>query len=86
MKAKKILTRLHNFDVLDIEILGLEHVEIYEAIAELEAQETKSCEGCKHKNTINLEPENTINGYCLENGFFTKLGFCCNKHERKGEE
>jgi len=50
------------------------------------ARETKSCEGCKHKNTINLESDNIINGYCLENGFFTKIGFCCNKYEPKDNQ
>ena len=45
-KALDILKELHNKDVFILDDLGLDHVDIYEAIAELEAQKANSCENC----------------------------------------
>ena len=56
-----------------------------ERIKELEeAMKPKTCDGCKHRSHLNENLTNKItNGFCVENGFFTKHGFCCNKHEPK---
>ena len=59
--------------------------EIIEAIAELEAlQQPKSCEECVHRSFIDEALTNKVtNGFCIENGFFTKRDFCCNRYEAK---
>ena len=56
-----------------------------EAIAELEEViKPKTCDGCKHRSHLSENLTNqTTNGFCVENGFFTKHGFCCNKYEPK---
>ena len=58
---------------------------IDEAIAELEAlQQPKSCEECVHRSFIDEALTNKVtNGFCIENGFFTKRDFCCNRYEAK---
>ena len=58
---------------------------IKEAIAELkEAMKPKTCADCKHRSNLAEYLTNTINnGFCVENGFFTKHGFCCNRYETK---
>lgn len=64
---------------------GMSTKRIHEAIAELEAlQQPKSCESCKHRSFLDKTLTNKItNGFCMENGFFTKVGFCCNRYEAK---
>ena len=59
--------------------------EIIEAIAELEAlQQPKSCEECVHRSFIDEAlTDKVTNGFCIENGFFTKRDFCCNRYEAK---
>lgn len=49
-----------------------------------EALKPKTCEGCKHRSHLDESLTNkTTNGFCVENGFFTRHGFCCNQHEPK---
>ena len=45
---------------------------IDKSIAQLEALETKSCEGCKHIHQ---------GWWCNENGIKVNLDFCCNRYE-----
>ena len=61
------------------------HQYLNEAIAELEEDmKPKTCDGCKHRGHLHESLTNKItNGFCVENGFFTKHGFCCNRHEPK---
>ena len=48
-------------------------------------QQPKSCEGCLHRSFLDKILTNKVtNGFCMENGFFTKVGFCCNRYEAKG--
>jgi len=47
-KALEILKELHNKDVFMLYDLGLDHIDIYEAIAELEVQEGKQCCNCQY--------------------------------------
>ena len=57
---------------------------IDEAIAELEALQQRSCEECVHRSFIDEALTNKVtNGFCIENGFFTKRDFCCNRYEAK---
>ena len=58
---------------------------IQEAISELEAlQQPKSCDGCVHRSELHEELTNGVtNGFCVENGFFTRRGFCCNQFQPK---
>ena len=60
-------------------------VTLEECIAELEAlQQPKSCEECVHRSFIDEALTNKVtNGFCIENGFFTKRDFCCNRYEAK---
>ena len=84
-KALDILNELDNKDIWVLLELGLEHTNISGAIAELqEAMKPKTCEGCKHRSHLDESLTNkTTNGFCVENGFFTRHGFCCNRHEPK---
>ena len=55
-----------------------------EAIAELEELQSRSCEVCAHRSELHESLTNGVtNGFCVENGFFTRRGFCCNRHEPK---
>lgn len=56
-----------------------------EAIAELEeAMKPKSCSTCMHRSILDEALTNSVtNGFCVENGFFTRRGFCCNRFESK---
>ena len=57
---------------------------IDEAISELEALQQRSCEECVHRSFIDEALTNKVtNGFCIENGFFTKRDFCCNRYEAK---
>ena len=60
-------------------------LEMYnESIAELEALQQRSCEECVHRSFIDEALTNKVtNGFCIENGFFTKRDFCCNRYEAK---
>ena len=52
--------------------------------AELEALQQRSCEECVHRSFIDEALTNKVtNGFCIENGFFTKRDFCCNRYEAK---
>ena len=51
---------------------------------ELEALQSRSCDRCLHRSELHEALMNgTNNGFCVENGFFTKRGFCCNRYEPK---
>ena len=89
-KALEILKHYHNlcsqlFLQNGDEEYRDEYVKINEAIAEIEeAMKHKTCDGCKHRSHLDESLTNkTTNGFCVENGFFTRHGFCCNKHEPK---
>ena len=58
---------------------------VRESISELEeAMKPKTCADCKHRSNLAENLTNTVNnGFCVENGFFTKHGFCCNRYETK---
>lgn len=46
-KASEILKELHSKDIHDLMELNIDHVKVYEAIAELEeAMKPKTCDGC----------------------------------------
>lgn len=59
--------------------------ELDEAIAELEeAMKPKSCLDCLHRSHLNEALINNVtNGFCAENGFFTKRWFYCNRYKPK---
>ena len=51
---------------------------------ELKALQQRSCEECVHRSFIDEALTNKVtNGFCIENGFFTKRDFCCNRYEAK---
>ena len=87
-KALKILKDIRADDCFD-KYMNMTDEEIDllldEAIAEIkEAIKPKTCDGCKHRSHLDESLTNkTTNGFCVENGFFTRHGFCCNKHEPK---
>ena len=75
MKALAILKHLTTFCGAEL------HNDCIDAIAELEALQQRSCESCVHRSFIDETLTNKVtNGFCVENGFFTKVGFCCNRH------
>lgn len=52
--------------------------------AELEALQQRSCEECVHRSFIDEALTNKVtNGFCIENGFFTKRDLSCNRYEPK---
>ena len=71
--------------VLKDTILTSQRAYLEEAIAELEElMKPKSCETCLHRSHLDEALTNKVtNGFCVENGFFTKRGFCCNRYEPK---
>ena len=59
-------------------------IKVQSCIAELEALQQRSCEECVHRSFIDEALTNKVtNGFCIENGFFTKRDFCCNRYEAK---
>jgi len=64
-KALEILKELDNQDIWVLLELGLEHTNIASAIAELEAQKAKSCEGCKYN--YDIDNFDSIDGKRLDN-------------------
>lgn len=77
---------------IDVEKEGVEQFGYIETkleviIAELEALQQRSCEECVHRSFIDEALTNKVtNGFCIENGFFTKRDFCCNRYEPKLKE
>ena len=68
---------------------------IDEAIAELEALQSRRCEGCKNFRDDNHAP--SFDGYCADVGTYIEgenellpldvdRGFCCNRYEPKAEQ
>ena len=88
MKALIVLKeflRLVNEEGLDLSEL-CEQTDLIEkyVVPELEALQQRSCEECVHRSFIDEALTNKVtNGFCIENGFFTKVGFCCNRYEAK---
>ena len=75
MKALEILKELHSKDIHDLMELNIDHVNVYEAIAELEeAMKPKECSKCKHIHQ---------GWWCNENGIRVTLDFGCNRYEPK---
>lgn len=81
IKASSVLTKKESIEI-DEDIKQID-----EAIAELEALQQRICEGCKYRSFLDKTLTNKVtNGFCMENGFFTKVGFCCNRYEAKDEQ
>ena len=80
-KALEILKEILHFQDMSWQV----EEKINAAIAEIEeAMKPKSCETCIHRNHLDKSLVNKVtNGFCVENGFFTKYGFCCNRYEPK---
>jgi len=76
-KALEILKELDNQDIWVLLELGLEHTNIASAIAELEAQKAKSCEGCQYFNETQI-----CNNLVARSGYKSNT-FYCNQHEPK---
>ena len=90
MKALKLIEQIEDVDenpyhktrtiIFDRDDMAF----IKEARAELEALQQRSCEECVHRSFIDEALTNKVtNGFCIENGFFTKRDFCCNRYEAK---
>ena len=80
MKALEILKTYHN--LLVDNTMDLCNGEVYEAIAELEALQQRSCQNCKHwkvRNTL------VVSNECFRwsGNVMTPKDFCCNRHEPK---
>ena len=80
----KALGTLREFRLFFGSTQVLAQTQIDEAISELEALQQRSCEECVHRSFIDEALTNKVtNGFCIENGFFTKRDFCCNRYEAK---
>ena len=78
MKILEILNKLNN------KMLNFSSKDVEEALAELEELQHRSCESCVHRSFLDETLTDKItNGFCMENGFFTKVGFCCNRYKAK---
>ena len=78
MKALKLLKILK-----DDYIHGELDKDINEAIKELEALQSRSCEGCKYleQKFHHISPRCVVHEYLLTN--YSKKVFCCNRYEAK---
>ena len=83
-KALELLMKIENQGGVGI----IPRYETQEAIVELqEAMKPKTCADCKHRSNLAENLTNTVNnGFCIENGFFTKYGFCCNRYNPKDNQ
>jgi len=88
-KALEILKELHNKDIWVMQQLKLEHIQVYEAIVELEQNiNCKNCDNCKHldENTTNHEFNgDTTKTFCILFGLtkYDRPFKYCDSHEYK---
>ena len=92
MRALEILGYIRNNDyIMDL----LDKTDMDEAITELEALQSRSCEWCKHFRDDNHAP--SFDGYCVDVGTYIEgenellpldvdRGFCCNRYEPKDNQ